>query len=242
MFQAKQATEAAAQWIRDWFEQNGKGCNAVIGISGGKDSSVVAALCVEALGKERVIGVLMPNGEQPDIDCSKQLVAYLGIPYFVSERNVALFTSHGVYTEREMHSRLEILLKSYCNLINIEAKTMADMAKKEILPAVSEYSQLLASTILSKKSVCEDLDCTYEREMLEEISSLTAEAYKQVKALEKALAAGKKCADARTLANHYKDKVLPIMKKLRIAADGLENVVSEEYWPMPTYGDLLFDI
>ena len=164
------------------------------------------------------------------------------LPYFVSERNVALFTSHGVYTEREMHSRLEILLKSYCNLINIEAKTMADMAKKEILPAVSEYSQLLSSTILSKKSVCEDLDCTYEREMLEEISSLTAEAYKQVKALEKALAAGKKCADARTLANHYKDKVLPIMKKLRIAADGLENVVSEEYWPMPTYGDLLFDI
>ena len=64
-------------------DENGKGCNAVVGISGGKDSSVVAALCVEALGKDRVIGVLMPNGEQPDIDCSKQLVAYLGIPFYV---------------------------------------------------------------------------------------------------------------------------------------------------------------
>ena len=71
------------QWIRDWFEVNGKGCNAVIGISGGKDSSVVAALCVEALGKERVIGVLMPNGEQSDIDCAKQLVSYLGIANYV---------------------------------------------------------------------------------------------------------------------------------------------------------------
>ena len=82
MFNVEKATADAIQWIRDWFAQNGKDCNAVIGISGGKDSSVVAALCVKALGKERVIGVLMPNGEQPDIDCSKQLVAHLGIPYY----------------------------------------------------------------------------------------------------------------------------------------------------------------
>lgn len=82
-FDVKTVTENAVQWIKDWFEQNGKGCNAVIGISGGKDSSIVAALCVKALGKERVIGVLMPNGEQSDIDCSKQLVAHLGIPYYV---------------------------------------------------------------------------------------------------------------------------------------------------------------
>lgn len=83
MFNAERATAQAVQWIKDWFEINGKGCNAVVGISGGKDSSIVAALCVEALGKDRVIGVLMPNGEQPDIDCSKQLVAHLGIPYYV---------------------------------------------------------------------------------------------------------------------------------------------------------------
>ena len=81
-FDAKKTTEAVVQWIRDWFEINGKGCNAVIGISGGKDSSVVAALCVKALGQERVIGVLMPNGKQPDIDCSQKLVAYLGIPFY----------------------------------------------------------------------------------------------------------------------------------------------------------------
>ncbi|MBQ9113531.1 MAG: NAD(+) synthase [Clostridia bacterium] len=83
MFNVEKTTQEAIQWIQDWFEKNGKGCNAVIGISGGKDSSIVAALCVKALGKERVIGVLMPNGEQADIDCSKQLVAHLGIPYYV---------------------------------------------------------------------------------------------------------------------------------------------------------------
>ena len=82
-FNAERTTLALVEWIRNWFEKNGKDCNAVIGISGGKDSSVVAALCAKALGKERVIGVLMPNGEQSDIDCSKQLVAHLGIPYYV---------------------------------------------------------------------------------------------------------------------------------------------------------------
>lgn len=83
MFNVKEVTEGVINWIREWFEENGKGCNAVIGISGGKDSSVVAALCVEALGKERVIGVLMPNGVQSDISDSEQLVAHLGIKNFV---------------------------------------------------------------------------------------------------------------------------------------------------------------
>lgn len=71
------------EWIRDWFEKNGPDCNVIIGISGGKDSSVVAALCVEALGKDRVIGVLMPNGVQSDIDDAKQLVAHLGIKHYI---------------------------------------------------------------------------------------------------------------------------------------------------------------
>ena len=79
VFCAKEMKKSLIQWIRDWFEQNGYGCNAVIGISGGKDSSVCAALCVQALGKDRVIGVLMPNGTQSDIADSHQLVEYLGI-------------------------------------------------------------------------------------------------------------------------------------------------------------------
>lgn len=83
MFDRKKKTEELVMWVRRWFEENGKGCNAVIGISGGKDSSVAAAVCVEALGKDRVIGVLMPNGEQSDIEYSEMLVKHLGIKHYV---------------------------------------------------------------------------------------------------------------------------------------------------------------
>ena len=83
MFNAEKVKNDCVQWIRDFFEQNGKGCNAVVGISGGKDSSIVAALCVEALGKDRVIGVLMPCGEQHDIDMAKLLVDTLGIKHYI---------------------------------------------------------------------------------------------------------------------------------------------------------------
>ena len=141
-----------------------------------------------------------------------------------------------------MHSRYEILLESYCKLTNIEALTMVEMAKKEILPAVSEYSQVLADTILAKKSVCKTLDCTYETEALNEISALTAKAYASVKALENALEETKKLDDVTALAVWYKDEVLTKMSELRVAADRLEGLVSAEYWPMPTYGDLLFEI
>ena len=83
MFDAKKVKDECVAWIREFFEENGPGCNAVLGISGGKDSSVVAALCLEALGKDRVIGVLMPCGDQPDIDMSYLLVDHLGIKYYV---------------------------------------------------------------------------------------------------------------------------------------------------------------
>ena len=83
MFDAVKIKNECVEWIRDFFENNGKGCNAVVGISGGKDSSIVAALCAEALGKDRVIGVLMPQGEQADIDAAYMLVNHLGIRHFV---------------------------------------------------------------------------------------------------------------------------------------------------------------
>ena len=83
VFHAEKVKNDCVEWIRDFFEKNGKDCNAVVGISGGKDSSVVAALCVEALGKDRVIGVLMPCGEQHDIDCAHALVEHLGIKHYI---------------------------------------------------------------------------------------------------------------------------------------------------------------
>ena len=92
-FNAADAAEKCAAWIRNWFEENGKGCNAVIGISGGKDSSVAAALCCKALGKDRVIGVMMPNGEQHDIDYSIDLCKHLDIKnYTVNIKNANYIT------------------------------------------------------------------------------------------------------------------------------------------------------
>lgn len=164
------------------------------------------------------------------------------LPHFLDEKNVALFTSHKVYTEREMRSRLEILLQSYCNLINIEGKTMVEMTRKEILPAVSRYSRLLSDTALSKTSLCATLDCSYEKDTLTEISPLTARAFEEVKELEKALLNANKSEGAQKLSVYYKDKVLPVMTRLREAVDRLEQLVSEDFWPMPTYGDLLFTI
>ena len=164
------------------------------------------------------------------------------LPHFVDQKNIDLFTAHKVYTEREMHSRLEIQLQNYSALINIEAKTMIEMAKKEILPAASRYSQLLSATIISKRSVCETLDCSYETEILTDISARISKAYKHLKALEKALATAEKTQGAAAQSVYYKDKVLPVMAKLRSEADVLETLVSADCWPIPTYGDLMFGV
>lgn len=96
-FNAKQATQECIKWIRDWFDKNGKDCNAIIGISGGKDSTIVASLCVQALGKDRVIGVLMPNGVQADIEDSKKVCELLGIKnYTVNINNAFVFLQNSV--------------------------------------------------------------------------------------------------------------------------------------------------
>ena len=164
------------------------------------------------------------------------------LPHFVDEKNVALFTTHKVYTEREMRSRLEIQLKSYCNLIHIEGDTMVEMTKKEFLPCVSKYSQELANAIVTKRTVRKTIDVSYEAETLEKISTLTAEAFTQVKQLETALAQAVQTQTMTTLALYYKDVVLPLMTKLRVSIDKLEGIVSTDAWPIPTYGDLLFRI
>lgn len=111
MFDAVKIKNECVKWIRDFFENNGKGCNAVVGISGGKDSSIVAALCTEALGKDRVIGVLMPQGEQADIDMAYMLVNHLGIKHFVVNVNDAV---NGILTA--MPEELQITEQTVTNI------------------------------------------------------------------------------------------------------------------------------
>lgn len=113
MFDVVKVKNDCVEWIRSFFEENGKDCNAIIGISGGKDSSIVAALCVEALGVDRVIGVLMPNGEQKDIDAAKQLVEHLGIKHFII--NIA-DSFNGLKAEIEKKMDGEISAQAYINM------------------------------------------------------------------------------------------------------------------------------
>lgn len=163
------------------------------------------------------------------------------LPYYLHEKNIRLFTTHKVYTEKEMYSRYEILMESYCKLVSIEARTMVDMALKDILPAVSEYTQSLCNTLLSKQAVG-DCSCVYEREMITKISNLHLGVYEQTKKLEKLLDMASTVTDHTKLGFFYKEEILTTMNALREHADKLEDLVSADYWPFPTYGDLLFNI
>ena len=163
------------------------------------------------------------------------------LPYSVHEKNLKLFTSHKVYSETEMRARYEILSENYCKTINIEALTMIDMAKKDILPAVSKYSHELSDTIIAK-AACGDVDSTYEKELLAKISKLNATAYKKVQKLEEATLKAKEIDDTTKLSMFYKDSVFAAMSELRITVDELETMVPAASWPYPSYGDMLFSV
>ncbi|MBQ7549546.1 MAG: glutamine synthetase type III, partial [Clostridia bacterium] len=164
------------------------------------------------------------------------------IPYLLHKKNIELFTSHGVFTEEELRSRYEIKLENYSKLINIEALTMIDMARKDILPAVSSFAASIAAAAQVKKSVLPDAACSYENETLKKLTVLTDDVYKKTCELEEALIGAADFTDSAELAMYYKTAVLSVMCELRISADELETVTSAEYWPYPSYGELLFGV
>ena len=164
------------------------------------------------------------------------------IPYFIHKKNIELFTAHKVLTEEEMKSRYEIMLENYCKIINIEALTMIDMTRKDILPAVSSYTNELACTASAKKAVISGVDCTYEEDSIKKISVLTAAVYKKVGELESALIKAGDYSDSAELAMFYKTGVFSLMTELRISVDELETITSAEYWPYPSYGELIFGV
>lgn len=163
------------------------------------------------------------------------------LPYSLHEKNLKLFISHKVYSETEMRARYEILSENYCKIINIEALTMIDMAKKDILPAVSKYSHELSDTVIAKKA-CGDADASYEKELLAKISRLNTTAYKKTESLEQAVLKAKEITETGELSMYYKDVVFAAMSELRITVDELETVMPAESWPYPSYGDMLFSV
>ena len=140
-----------------------------------------------------------------------------------------------------MHARYEIHLENYSKVINIEAQTMVDMVKRDIIPAVSAYMDSLSSSILSKKAVLADLPCVAETETLKKLSGLTDSLYAKCAELESLLVKVPE-GNEQKAALYYHDKVFAAMQEMRAIADEMETMTSSEFWPYPTYGDLLFKV
>lgn len=153
---------------------------------------------------------------------------------------VALFEKFGIYTEAELKSREEIIYETYAKSINIEALTMIDMAGKQIIPAVVKYTKVLADTINAVKAA--GADASVQTELLKQVSKKLEAMQKALVKLQKAEAKGSSMTDAKEQAFFYKDTVMVIMAELRKPADELEMIVDKELWPIPTYGELMFEV
>ncbi len=164
------------------------------------------------------------------------------LPYFVSPKNIELFTKHKIFTETEMHSRYEILMEEYTKTLNIEALTMLDMAKKDIVPAILSFETALCDAIAAKKAVCETIDASLESGLLKKVSELSGKLAQYIEALEKAEEEAGTIADFEKQAAFYKDSVLSAMENLRATVDALEVCVGREYWPYPSYADMIFRV
>jgi glutamine synthetase len=162
------------------------------------------------------------------------------IPALISEKAIKVYEKHGVLSKTEMHSRYEIFLEAYGKTINIEALTMLDMAKRQILPASLEYAGKVASTLSSLKNVAAK-SSTADKLLAELISTIDSFG-KNIEALEAALAGNGHNTDVLKHAEYYRDVVFTAMAKLRIDGDKLETMVDATIWPLPTYADLLFRI
>ena len=164
------------------------------------------------------------------------------LAHMLDKKNVDLFTSHKVFTLEEFTARHEVRLENYCKIINIEALTMLDMVRKDILPAMSGYSAQLGDAVAKKIAVLPDADCSYEKDSLKMLTALIGAAHRTVKKLEQDLLTSKSVDDMAELAEFYKSTILDDMRELRIAVDEMETVSSAEAWPYPSYGELLFGV
>ena len=163
------------------------------------------------------------------------------MPAFISPKSVELFATHHVFTGQEIHSRYEILLEGYCKTLHIEALTMVDMVKGEIIPACIDYQNDLVKLLERKKAFVE-YDVSLERHLLEQISKLSACMLKKLTNLENALLESREDQEILTHACFYRDRIFSAMSELRLIVDELETLVAKKYWPLPSYAELLHSV
>ncbi len=180
----------------------------------------------------------------------KQEAARRGLPNIPSsieaakalttEKSIRLFGKFGIFTEAELQSREEVVYETYAKTINIEALTMIDMAKKQLLPAVVGYTKTVADTVLAVKEA--GVEPVVQRELLQKLSAKLEEANDALHLLEEKLVVAGSMTNQKELAFYYKDEIMPAMTALRAPVDALEMLVDKKDWPIPTYSDLIFEV
>lgn len=164
------------------------------------------------------------------------------MPAMIADKNVKMLTAHKIFSPAELHSRYEILLENYSKTVNIEALTMVDMAKKEILPAVEKYTKSLADTLAAKKAAVAGLPCKYETAAVTKLSELSDSIADATADLDGEIAKFQTIEDVTEAANDIRDVILGKMDALRAVCDEAETITAKEFWPFPTYSDLLFSV
>ena len=164
------------------------------------------------------------------------------MPAVLSAKNMDMLIRHKVFTEAEIRSRYEIMMENYCKTVSIEAHTMVDMAKKEILPAIEAYTIELSDAVRAKKAADAGASCRYEEKRIRRLSALLEQIDDAVDELESALVTLSMSADITAQAHFIRDEIIPKMSLVRVPADEAETLTAEKYWPFPTYGELLFGV
>ena len=164
------------------------------------------------------------------------------MPALLERKNVEMLTRHKVFTPAEIQSRYEITLENYCKTVNIEAMTMVDMARKEIVPAVEAYVHELSDTLVAKKSAVPGVAARYETTTIERLAGLVDEIDAATAALETEIFKYKTITDVTEASHMIRDVILPRMAELRVVCDEAETLTAEKYWPFPTYEKLLFGV
>ena len=164
------------------------------------------------------------------------------LPHFIKEKNVELFAKHHIFTKAELHSRYEILLETYCKVVHIEANTMLEMAKKDIMPAVMKYIKFISETVASLKIALPEADRSAEEEILTKMTNSAGAFYKMTGKLESDISAIKEKNVPLQKACYLRDVIIKDMAELRQIADGMEEIMPSEYYPYPNYGDMLFSV
>ncbi len=162
--------------------------------------------------------------------------------HFDDEKNIELFTTHGVMSEVEVRSRQEIMFENYSKIVNIEALTMIEMAMRDIIPAVNAYIEKVAGVATAKVAAVPGLNCPVERDIISKLSTLNAKAYAALGELRRAEARATAQSDAVAMAEAYVGEVIPAMNDLRGYVDQMESLTATDYWPLPSYGDMMFKV